>query len=54
MQDNETMSENMSGGNTTNTQDPYEYLPNYDSIREQQGWDDYLAWCRKNENIAHE
>ena len=23
-------------------------------IQEQQGWDDFLAWCREQENSPHE
>ena len=26
----------------------------YRAIQEQQGWDDFLAWCRKQENCPHE
>ena len=28
--------------------------PGWREIQEQQAWDDYLAWCRKQENSAHE
>jgi hypothetical protein len=28
--------------------------PEWDSIKEQQGWEDFLAWCRDQENPAHE
>jgi hypothetical protein len=28
--------------------------PNWSELREQQGWDDFLAWCRAQENGPHE
>ena len=36
------------------TYDEYQYLTNWDAIREQQGWEAYLDWCRRNENGPHE
>jgi hypothetical protein len=32
----------------------YDYLPNWDTIKEQEGWEAYLDWCRRNENGPHE
>ena len=32
----------------------YVHGPVWDSIREQQGWEDFLAWCREQENSPHE
>ena len=28
--------------------------PEWRAIQEQQGWDDFLAWCREQENTPHE
>tara|TARA_B100001123_G_C14654557_1_gene767007 strand:+ start:176 stop:319 length:144 start_codon:yes stop_codon:yes gene_type:complete len=28
--------------------------PNWKDIREQEAWDDFLAWCRTQENGPHE
>lgn len=28
--------------------------PSWREIQEQQGWDDFLAWCREQENSPHE
>ncbi len=28
--------------------------PGWSEIREQQAWDDFLAWCRDQENGPHE
>jgi hypothetical protein len=28
--------------------------PGWREIQEQQGWDDFLAWCREQENSPHE
>jgi hypothetical protein len=28
--------------------------PVWREIQEQQGWDDFLAWCREQENSPHE
>ena len=43
-----TQLEGMSG------QDIYQFLPDTDAIREQEGWDEYLDWCRRQENSPHE
>ena len=32
----------------------YTYGPGWREIQEQQGWDDFLAWCREQENSPHE
>jgi hypothetical protein len=44
------MTEDMSG----NIEPMRDYLPDLVEIREQKGWDDYLAWCKRQENSAHE
>ena len=31
-----------------------EELPYWDIVYEQQMWDDYLAWCKEQENSTHE
>ena len=49
MNDN-TMIEDMSG----NTPPVHDYLPDLVEIREQEGWDEYLAWCKRQENTTHE
>ena len=28
--------------------------PGWREIQEQQGWDNFLAWCREQENTPHE
>ena len=28
--------------------------PTWREIQEEQAWDDYLAWCRRQENSPHE
>lgn len=45
MENNDTMIESLSTSNTTSS---------WDSIREEQQWDDFVAWCREQENCAHE
>ena len=48
------MTENMSGQRCEPTQGMYDYLPDTVAIKEQEGWDAYLAWCRASENGPHE
>ena len=48
-----TMTATMSGTDKK-TKYVYDYLPDLEAIREEQAWDDYLAWCRENENTTHE
>ena len=45
----ETQTEMLS---TTNTDDIY--AGDWQTINENQQWDDFLAWCRKQENGPHE
>ena len=28
--------------------------PGWRELQEQQGWDDFLAWCKEQENCPHE
>ena len=45
-QEGTTMTSTMSGATDTG--------PGWREIQEQQGWDDFLAWCREQENSPHE
>jgi len=45
MQNKDTMNTTLSTSNVTS---------NYSSIREEQGWDEFVAWCRDQENGPHE
>jgi hypothetical protein len=47
------MTEDMSGKNESRKH-TYSYLPDTVAIREQEGWDEYIAWCKRQENSAHE
>ena len=38
----------------TSTSGDYVNGAGWREIQEQQGWDDFLAWCREQENSPHE
>ena len=39
---------------TSTTSGDYANGAGWREIQEQQGWDDFLAWCREQENSPHE